>query len=182
MAPIARYCDTIAAIPHIARYLLREVSSQSQNDAILPLALSFTQPHRCHTPCCNISRDNFLRYPMETSSARKRYVILSLQVSCKIKSIAAGPLSQGPREPLAPDPQHSPLLRSLADHPTVPEHAKLGWAKSRKSNHRITRPKSNRRDSNHQRSLVIIYPRTQKLVLIDLAFIALRFESRDWRS
>ena len=53
---IARYCGTIAAIPHIARYLFREVSS-STRWCDTPLVLSFTQAHLCNTPFCNISRD-----------------------------------------------------------------------------------------------------------------------------
>ena len=51
-------------------------------------------------------------------------------------------------------------------------------AKLRDSYRRIA-SKSYRRDSDHQRSLAVT---SQGLVLIDLAFVALRFELRDWRS
>ena len=75
-----------------------------QNGAIPPLAITFTQAHLCDTPFCNVSRDTcvipheefcdiiatyraiLVRYPM------KSFVILSLQVSRDMKSIAAGPL------------------------------------------------------------------------------------------
>ena len=50
--------DTIAAIPHIARYFLREASTPPKWCDTPPLALSFTQTHLCDTPFCNVSRDN----------------------------------------------------------------------------------------------------------------------------
>ena len=57
---IARDCDTIAAIPHIARCSFREVSSSPKWCDTPPLVLSSThcQAHLCDTPFCNISRDN----------------------------------------------------------------------------------------------------------------------------
>ena len=58
----------------------------------------------------------------------------------------------------------------------------LRWAKSRDS-YRRGASESYRCDSNRKRSLAVISPsETQKLVLIDPAFVVLRFESRDWRS
>ena len=59
--PISRdTADTIAAIPHIARYFLREVSTPPKMVRYPPFdnVLSFTQAHLCGTPFCNISRDN----------------------------------------------------------------------------------------------------------------------------
>ena len=58
----------------------------------------------------------------------------------------------------------------------------LRWAKSRDSSCRIA-SESYRCDSNRWRSLELTSPpKTQELVLIGPAFVALRFESRDWRS
>ena len=53
--------DTIAAIPHIARYLFLGSyhSSRPKNSAMPPpLVLSFTQAHLCDTPFCYVSRDS----------------------------------------------------------------------------------------------------------------------------
>ena len=88
--PIARYCDPIAAIPHIARYVLREVSTPPKSVRYPLFVLSFTQAHLCDTPFCNVSRDNCA---IPHKQARKTFAILSLQVSRDMKSIAAGPLS-----------------------------------------------------------------------------------------
>ena len=55
---IARYCDTIAAIPHIARYFLREASRTPKMVRYPPLVLSFTQAYLCDTQFCNVSREN----------------------------------------------------------------------------------------------------------------------------
>ena len=57
---ILRYyrCDTIAAIPQIARYCLREVSTPPKWCDTPPLVLSFTQAHLRDTPFCNVLRDN----------------------------------------------------------------------------------------------------------------------------
>ena len=53
---------------------------------------------------------------------------------------------------------------------------------ARESYRRIA-SESYRSDSNHKRSLASYLPvKTHNLVLVDLAFAALRFESRDWRS
>ena len=56
-----------------------------------PLALSFRQPHLCDTPFCNVSRDS-CAIPHKNKHG-KNFVILSLQVSRDMKSIAAGPLN-----------------------------------------------------------------------------------------
>ena len=54
------------------------------------------------------------------------------------------------------------------------EEGQLRWAKSRESYRRI---------ASARWSLGLISPaKTQDLVLIGPAFVALRFESRDWRS
>ena len=87
---ILRYCDTIAAIPHIARYFLREVSASPKRCDTPRLVLSFTQTHPCDTPFCNVSRDN-CAIPHKNKH-EKSFAILSLQVSRDMKSIAAGPL------------------------------------------------------------------------------------------
>ena len=42
---IASYCDTIAAIPHIARYSLMEGSAPPKWCDTPPLVLNFTQAH-----------------------------------------------------------------------------------------------------------------------------------------
>ena len=56
-----------------------------------PLLLrSHTHAHLCDAPFCNISRDNFAT--RHKSKARNTYVILSLQASRDMKSIASGPL------------------------------------------------------------------------------------------
>ena len=58
----------------------------------------------------------------------------------------------------------------------------LRWAKSRDSYRRIA-SESYRCDSNHQRSLAVTsHPENTELGLVDPVFVALRFESRDWRS
>ena len=54
---IAWSCDTIAAIPRIARYFSRDVGSPPNWCDTPPLALSFAQAHLCDTPFCYISRD-----------------------------------------------------------------------------------------------------------------------------
>ena len=91
LAPnIARHCDTIAAIPHIARYIFRELALP-QNGAIHPLVLSSTQAHLCDTPFCNISRNNCAIQHLKSTT--KSLALLSLPASRDIKTIAAGPLS-----------------------------------------------------------------------------------------
>ena len=62
--------------------------------------------------------------------------------------------------------------------------AELRWAKSlaRVIAESLAIELSQRFESQ-QRSLAVISPvKTQNLVLVDSAFLALRFESRDWRS
>ena len=55
---IARYCDTIAAIPHIARSHFEGGSHSPKMVRCPPLVLSFTQAHLYDAPFCNTSRHN----------------------------------------------------------------------------------------------------------------------------
>ena len=77
---IARYCDTIAAIPHIARYLLREVSTAPKWCDIRPWYLVLHR-HICAIPHSATSRAIIVRYPVK--QARKNFAILSPQVSAQ---------------------------------------------------------------------------------------------------
>ena len=70
---------------------LREVGTPPKWCDTPPLVLSFTQAHLCDTPFCNISRDNCAISTYK--QARNNFAIVSLQVSCDMKSIAIGPLS-----------------------------------------------------------------------------------------
>ena len=98
----ARYCDTIAAIPHIARYFLREVSSPPKWCDTPPFVPSLAQAHLRDTPFCSVSRDNcayraiIVRYPIQKNQHKRVFAILSLQGSRDMKSIAAWPLSPRP--------------------------------------------------------------------------------------
>ena len=67
------YCNSIAAIPHIARYIL----------GIPPFVFSFAQALLCDTPFCNASRDN-CAIPHK-NKPEKNFAILSLQVSRDMK-------------------------------------------------------------------------------------------------
>ena len=63
---IARYCDTIAAIPHIARYFFRGLSTSPKwCDTPPPLVLSFTQAHLCDFATY---RAIIVRYPIKAST------------------------------------------------------------------------------------------------------------------
>ena len=90
---IARYCDTIAAIPHIARYFLREVSTPPKWCETPPWDLVLHR-HICAIPHFATYRAIIVRYPIK--QAQKSFAILSLQVSRDMKSIAAGPLRPNP--------------------------------------------------------------------------------------
>ena len=63
---IARYCETIAAIPHIARYLLREVSTPQKWCDTPPWHL-VSHRHICAIPHFATYRATIVRYPTRTS-------------------------------------------------------------------------------------------------------------------
>ena len=93
---IARYCDTIAAIPHISRYFLREVSIPPSWCAT-PHCYLVSHRHICAIPHVAMYCAIVVRYPPPTKQARNYFVILSLQVSCDMKSIATQYWGSKPR-------------------------------------------------------------------------------------
>ena len=92
---IARYCDTIAAIPHIVRYFFREVNS-SPKWCDTPPCYLVSHRHICAIPPFATYRAIIVRYPPQ-KQAQKSFAILSLEVSRDMKTIAAGPPSKEPR-------------------------------------------------------------------------------------
>ena len=91
---LKRYCDTIAAIPHIVRYLLRDVSTDPKWCDTPLVVLRLTQAHLCDAPFCNISCHDFAM-PLKTSM--KKSAILSLQVLSDVKSVGARRVLQAVR-------------------------------------------------------------------------------------
>ena len=64
---IARYCDTVAAIPHIARYFLREVSTPPKWCDTPPWYLSLHR-HICAIPHFATYRSIIVQYPTKAST------------------------------------------------------------------------------------------------------------------
>ena len=64
---IGRYCDTIAAIPHIGRYLLKEVGTRPKWCDTPPWRL-VSQRHICAIPHFATYRARIVRYPIKTST------------------------------------------------------------------------------------------------------------------
>ena len=132
VAHIARYCDTIAAIPHIARYSFREVSSSPKSFQTPPCHwCSVLHRHICAIPHFATYRAIIVRYPdtpplPKRKQAPKMLAILSQRYPMLLQGgRAVGPLGvcssqgtgaseiarlEGARKPANPSPTLSANL------------------------------------------------------------------------